>query len=185
LTVQGESGSVEDLQPAYVVLRLQDQRRLHIPTHWFIENAFVNWDRESAEILSDVFIWVDYRMSIPALRQAALRCCQASLQWDGRSCSVQVWDATPQGVEMRIQVSAASPRCGKQLCCELRESLIEILQQEYPDALLRAQQLVDIPALPLPYRAMELSTGVKLAATPQRRPLRCLHPIRRSARTTP
>jgi small-conductance mechanosensitive channel len=78
LIVQGEWGRVEEITGTYVVLKIWDERRLVIPLQWFIENPFQNWTRNSAQIIGTVFVWVDYRMPLEPLRQAARQACEAA-----------------------------------------------------------------------------------------------------------
>jgi small-conductance mechanosensitive channel len=62
--VEGEWGVIEEINSAYVVVRIWDQRRLIVPLQWWIEHPFQNWTRESAELIGTVFLWVDYRMPL-------------------------------------------------------------------------------------------------------------------------
>ena len=63
VVVQGEWGRVEEINSAYVVIKIWDLRRLVVPLNYFIENSFQNWTRESSDIMGTAFLYVDY--SIP------------------------------------------------------------------------------------------------------------------------
>ncbi|APW40199.1 mechanosensitive ion channel protein MscS [Rhodoferax koreense] len=141
LIVQGEWGRVEEITGTYVVLAIWDQRRLIIPLQWFIENPFQNWTRKSAEIIGTVFMWVDYRMPLAPLREAALAACQASRHWDGRLCLLQVVEAGERAMQLRWLVTSASSGQSWDLRCEVREAMVDFVQREYPQYLpqLRAE----------------------------------------------
>ena len=43
VVVEGETGRVEEITLAYVVVHLWDQRRLVVPITFFLEKPFENW----------------------------------------------------------------------------------------------------------------------------------------------
>ena len=131
LIVKGEWGRVEEITGTYVVLRIWDQRRLIIPLQWFIENPFENWTRASAEIIGTVFLRVDFRMPLEPVRTEARRLCEASKDWDGRLCLLQVTDAGEHSMELRILVTATDSGRAFDLRCHVREGLIALMQRDY------------------------------------------------------
>lgn len=133
VVVEGEWGWIEEITATYVVVRIWDQRRLIVPLQWFIEHPFQNWTRIGTEILGNVMLKVDYRMPLEPLRAEAMRICQATPDWDGRFCRVQVVDVGPQAMQLRITVSADDARRSGDLCCMVREKLLEYLARNYPD----------------------------------------------------
>ena len=141
LIVQGEWGRVEEITGTYVVLAIWDQRRLIIPLQWFIENPFQNWTRKSAELIGTVFMWVDYRMPLAPLREAAQAACKASRNCDGRLCLLQVVEAGEKAMQLRWLVTSASSGQNWDLRCEVREAVVDFVQREYPQFLpqLRAE----------------------------------------------
>src|SRR6202008_1971899 len=90
VVVQGEWGRVEEITAAYVVIRIWDLRRLIVPLSWFIENAFANWTRESSNILTTSFLYLDYEVPVKELRANLERVVKSSPQWDGRAVALQV-----------------------------------------------------------------------------------------------
>ncbi|WP_280150438.1 mechanosensitive ion channel domain-containing protein [Piscinibacter sp. XHJ-5] len=148
LIVEGEWGRVEEIRATYVVLKIWDERRLIVPLGWFIEHPFQNWTRRSADILGTVFLWTDYTLPVEPIRREAKRLCEASPNWDGRVCVVQVTDASERAMQLRILVSSAASGPNFDLRCELREGLIDFVQREYPLALpaLRARLDRQAPA---------------------------------------
>ena len=135
LIVQGEWGRVEEITGTYVVLRIWDERRLIIPLQWFIENPFQNWTRTSAHIIGTVFLHVDYAMPLEPLRAEAQRLCEASKDWDGRLCLLQVTEAGAQAMELRLLVTAVDSSRSWDLRCHVREGLLSYLQRDYPQHL--------------------------------------------------
>ncbi|MCZ8286163.1 MAG: mechanosensitive ion channel [Bacteroidia bacterium] len=135
LIVQGEWGRVEEITGTYVVLKIWDERRLIIPLQWFIENPFQNWTRSSAQIIGTVFVWVDYRMPLEPLRQAARRACEAAPEWDKRLCLLQVVEAGERSMQLRVLVTSGNSSLNWDLRCKVREALVDFMQREYPQYL--------------------------------------------------
>lgn len=151
LIVQGEWGRVEEITGAYVVLRIWDERRMVIPLQWFIENPFQNWTRHSAQLTGTVFLWVDYGTPIEPLRREAARLCAATPEWDGRTCILEVTDATERALQLRVQVTAANADRVWVLRCAVREGLVDFMQRECPQHLPR-QRAELLAAAPLEIR---------------------------------
>lgn len=141
LVIQGEWGRVEEITGTYVVLKIWDDRRLIIPLQWFIENPFQNWTRSSAQIMGAVSLWVDYRMPLEPLREAARRACEAAPEWDQRLCLLQVVEAGERSMQLRVLVTSADSGRNWDLRCKVREALVDFMQREYPQhlPLLRAE----------------------------------------------
>jgi len=135
--VQNEWGRIDEITGTYVVVGLWDQRRLILPLQWFIENPFQNWTRHSAELLAYVLLWLDYRAPVPLLRAEAIRICRAAPEWDGRLVEVQVVDASPQAMQLRVLVSAANADHAWHLRCRIREELVGYIARTCPDCLPR------------------------------------------------
>ncbi|MDB5780044.1 MAG: MscS Mechanosensitive ion channel [Polaromonas sp.] len=132
LIIQGEWGRVEEITGTYVVLKIWDERRLVIPLQWFIENPFQNWTRQSAQIIGTVFIWVDYRMPLAPLREAARLACEAAPEWDRRLCLLQVVEAGERGMQLRVLVTSSDSSLNWDLRCKVREALVDVMQRDWP-----------------------------------------------------
>ncbi len=91
----------------------------------------------SAELLGNVTLWLDYRAPIPQIRAEAIRICRAAPEWDGRLVEVQVVDASPQAIQLRILVSAANADQTWHLRCRIREELIAYIARTCPECLPR------------------------------------------------
>ena len=135
LIIQGEWGRVEEITGTYVVLKIWDERRMIIPLQWFIENPFQNWTRNDAQIIGTVFVWVDYRMPLQALREAAQRACEAAFEWDKRLCLLQVVEAGERSMQLRVLVTSTNSSLNWDLRCKVREALVDFMQRDYPQYL--------------------------------------------------
>lgn len=135
LIVQGEWGRVEEITGTYVVLRIWDERRLIIPLQWFIENPFQNWTRASSQIHQAIYLHVDFATPLEPLRAELRRVAEAAPEWDGRTCSLVIVDATERTMKIRALVSARASGPAFDLGCKVREALFGFLAREYPHCL--------------------------------------------------
>ena len=135
--VENEWGRIEEITLTYVAVRIWDQRRLILPITYFIEQPFQNWTRTSADILGTVFLYVDYRAPLDAIRAELDRILQASPSWDGKVKGLQVTNAQEQTLEIRALASAADASLAWDLRCEVREKLVQFLQRHHPESLPR------------------------------------------------
>ena len=132
LIIQGEWGRVEEITGTYVVLKIWDERRLIIPLQWFIENPFQNWTRADAQIIGTVTLWVDYRMPLAPLREAAQRACEAAPEWDQRLCLLQMVEAGERSMQLRVLVTSSNSSLNWDLRCKVREALVDCMQRDWP-----------------------------------------------------
>jgi len=148
--VEGEWGRIEEITLTYVVVRIWDLRRLIVPVSYFIEKPFQNWTRVSADLLGSVFLYVDFTVPVKALREELDRILAASKLWDGKVKVLQVTDAKERTLELRILASASDSGRTFDLRCEVREKLVDFLQQHYPRSLptVRTEWIADPPAAP-------------------------------------
>ncbi|HYZ85073.1 MAG TPA: mechanosensitive ion channel domain-containing protein, partial [Bryobacteraceae bacterium] len=148
--VEGEFGRVEEIEPTYVVVRVWDKRRLILPLSYFIEKPFQNWTRQSSDLLGTVFVYVDYSVPVEEVRNELHRILQQSKLWDGQVWGLQVTDATEKSIQLRALMSAKDASTAWDLRCEVREKLVQFLQQNYPQALpkMRAEVMEAPPMSP-------------------------------------
>jgi small-conductance mechanosensitive channel len=137
VTVENEYGWVEEITSTYVVIRLWDLRRLIVPLSYFIEKPFYSWTRQASANIGSVLLYLDYTAPIDLIRQKVTELTAKSVDWNGITANVQVTNARPDTIEVRILASANSPAASGNLCADLREKLITFLQQEHPYALPR------------------------------------------------
>ncbi len=134
VVVSGEWARVEEITSAYVVLKIWDLRRLIVPLSWFIENPFANWTRESANILTTSFLYLDYMVPVKELRAHFEGVLKASGKWDGTVMAVQVTNLTAVAMEIRCLMSAKDASTAFDLQCIVREEMIEFVKVKYPEA---------------------------------------------------
>ncbi|MDB5452083.1 MAG: Small-conductance mechanosensitive channel [Caulobacteraceae bacterium] len=137
VVVEGQFGHVEEINATYVVIRLWDLRRLVVPLKTFLEKPFENWTRESSDLLGEVLLSVDYRVPIAALRDQLQAILMASSAWDRKTGKLQVKDSMESFMVIRCLVSASNAPALNDLRFEVRERMIDFLQQEFPQALPR------------------------------------------------
>src|SRR5487761_781910 len=137
--VEGEWGRVEEIGTTYVVVRIWDLRRLIVPLSYFIERPFQNWTRTSAELLSYVYLSVDYTVPIDEVRKEFRRVCESTKLWQGKVCELQASDSTEHTVQLRALMDARNSDDAWNLKCLVREKLILFLQQKYPGSLPRSR----------------------------------------------
>lgn len=135
LLIEGEWGNVEEITSTYVVIKIWDWRRMILPLSYFIENPFQNWTRESASLIGTVMLYLDYSVPIGAIRKKVEEIAAASSRWDRNVVNVAVTDLKERTMEVRILVSASNSGRTFDLRCEMREKLIDFIQQEYPQTL--------------------------------------------------
>ncbi|MCW2718745.1 MAG: MscS Mechanosensitive ion channel [Pseudonocardia sp.] len=160
VVVEEEWGRVEELTLTHVVVRLWDERRLMLPTAYFITTPFQNWTRNEARVTGAVLLHLRYTAPVEELRAEARRIVELSPLWDRRDWILQVVDTTPLTMVVRVLASAADAPSSWDLRCEIREQLIAYLRTEHPDALPglrcdRAQQAavpVDLSIVTAPER---------------------------------
>jgi len=134
VVVQGEWGRIEEINSAYVVIKIWDLRRLIVPLSYFIENSFTNWTRQSSDILGTAFLYVDYSIPVEDLRQQLNTIVHASSLWDKRVCGLQVTNLTDRSMEIRCLMSSRNSSESFDLRCLVREKMAEWIQQNHPTA---------------------------------------------------
>jgi len=68
VVVNGDWGQIEEIDAAFVVVRIWDLRRLVVPLSYFLQTPFENWTYKSADLLGYVYIYADYAVSVDGLR---------------------------------------------------------------------------------------------------------------------
>jgi len=130
--VENEWGRIEEITLTYVVVRIWDMRRLILPITYFIEKAFQNWTRVTADILGTVLLYVDYSVPVKEVRERLHEILADSKLWDGKVWGLQVTNATERTVELRALMSAPDASAAWNLRCEVREKLIEYIRKQHP-----------------------------------------------------
>ncbi|MDF2695238.1 MAG: putative mechanosensitive channel protein [Labilithrix sp.] len=126
--VEKEWGTIEEVTLTYVVVRVWDERRLIVPMSRFLEHPFENWTKVSPDLHGTVFLQVDWRLPVDAVRAELDRIVVGNPRWDGRTKSVCVTNTTDRTIEVRALVSAANAGTLWDLRVEVREKLVTWLQ---------------------------------------------------------
>jgi small-conductance mechanosensitive channel len=134
VVIQGEWGRIEEINSAYVVVRIWDLRRLIVPLNYFIENSFQNWTRESSDILGTAFLYVDYSIPVEDLRQELKRICEGSKLWDKKVCGLQVTNLSEKTMELRCLMSSRNSSENFDLRCDVREKMIQYVRAHFPES---------------------------------------------------
>jgi len=135
--VENEWGWIEEITLTYVVVKLWDWRRLVVPIGYFLDNVFQNWTRSSSRMIGSVFLYLDYRFPVAAMRDELSTILRESDLWDGGVEVVQVTDCTERTMQLRVLVSATSSPRLWDLRCLVRERLVAFVQESYPQMLPR------------------------------------------------
>lgn len=126
--IEGEWGTIEEINLTYVVVKIWDQRRLVVPIGNFLDEPFQNWTKTSKELLGTVYIYADHRLPIDAMREELDRILEGNPRWDGKAKGVAITDTTERTIQVRPLVSAKDAGKLWELRCEVREKLIAWLQ---------------------------------------------------------
>ena len=137
VTVENEYGWIEEINSTYVVIRLWDMRRLIVPLNYFSQKPFFNWTRHSATTVGSIVLYLDYSAPVDVVRQKATEFVADSKFGEAKVTNVQVTNTSPQSMEVRVLVIAASTGITSNVCADVRERLIAFLQREHPEALPR------------------------------------------------
>jgi len=135
VVIEGEWGTVGEINLSYVVVYVWDERRLILPCTYFTTTPVETWTRRSEKIIGTVYMDLDWRVPVDAVREKFTEIIEASPLWDRRSANVLVTGSEGGHVTLRFKISAANSDDQWDLRCLVREKIITWLQQEHPEAL--------------------------------------------------
>src|SRR3990167_3425519 len=102
VVVENEWGTIEEINTCYVVIKLWDLRRMLVPINYFIEKSFQNLSHKKKNLIDSVFLYVDYSISLVALRQEIGRFLATSELWDKKVFTLQLTAFKENCIELRI-----------------------------------------------------------------------------------
>ncbi len=130
-------GRVEEIRMNFVFLRTWDERLVVVPTAQFFDDTFENWSRGSEMLTGAVFLHLDPASDIDPIRAEFDRYVATNDLWDGRTAAMLMTEAYPESIELRISVSAATIGDLWNLRCAVREHMMDWLQDNQHEALIR------------------------------------------------
>jgi len=145
--VENEFGTIEEITATYIVVRIWDERRMVVPLATVLEKPFQNWTRESTRMLGTVMLYLDYDVPVAELRDALRDVVGRSPLWDGDVCTLQVTDLKERSMEVRALVSARTSGAAFELRCFIREEMVRLIAERWPDAFprLRVEEPARVP----------------------------------------
>ncbi|GLZ29988.1 mechanosensitive ion channel protein MscS [Lentzea sp. NBRC 105346] len=148
VVVEEQWGRVEEITLTYVVVHLWDDRRMIMPTSYFLKTPFENWTRTQSALLGTIELDVDWSVSVEQMRHELRDMLEHNDLWDGRVCVLQVVDATWGRVRTRALISA--PDAGKlwDLRCLVREHLVDWVRHNNAMPQVRTQNAGRSPVKP-------------------------------------
>ena len=136
IQIENEVGTVEEINFRNVVIKMWNWRRMIVPTHFFLEKAFQNWNRvEHTNLLEVFYLYVDFTMPVEQLRNKFYSILKNSDLWDKDVGKMQVSDLKESSMQLKIVVSAKNSDEASNLGAHIREELISYIAKTFPDLL--------------------------------------------------
>lgn len=133
--VEGQWGWVEEISLTYVVVQIWDQRRLILPTSYFVDTPFTNWTRDTEGVWGTVYWYLDHRADVDAIREEFHRQLHAHPLWTGDWGTLLVVDTTERCITVRAGVSGPDGLRLWDLRCDIREGILGWIREHQPEAL--------------------------------------------------
>jgi small-conductance mechanosensitive channel len=134
VVVEGELGTVEEMNLTFAVVRLLDQRCIIVPINYFLEKPFQNWSRSSTQVRTNAELILDYSASLDLIRGELKRILDGSKHWDREYWELNVTGTSDRGMLVRATMSAADARKAVALRAEVRDKLVLFIQERCPNA---------------------------------------------------
>lgn len=127
---EGSWGHVEDIKFTYLTIRTWDKRRVIVPLQYMISKPIENWTKIKEDLIRPIKIYVDYTTDVQVIREKFQEIATQHELWDEDSePTVQVTGCSADAMEIRALCYAKSPGDAWDLHCEMREKLIEFVQE--------------------------------------------------------
>jgi small-conductance mechanosensitive channel len=136
VVIEGEFGTIEEINFRNVIVKLWDWRRLIVPTNFFLEKSFQNWSREQkTNLIGSVILYTDFTLPVAEVRIKLNSLLKNSPYWDQNVGSLEVSDLQSQVMQLKILASAKHSGDLSKLKASIREELIGFIVKTYPYAL--------------------------------------------------
>lgn len=129
VVMEGETGTVEEINLTYVVVKVWDERRMIVPIQKILDTTFQNWTKLTPEMTGAVTFPVDYTTPTERLREELDHIVKTDPRWDGRTCKLAVTELSDKAMTVRCLVSARNADDTWDLRCLVREKMIRFLAQ--------------------------------------------------------
>ncbi len=139
--IDNEQGQVEEITLSYIVVKLWDLRRLIVPSDYFTNRGLQNLSRTSTDLLGIVYFYADYQLPLTPVREEFNKILKNSTLWNGKVSNFQMTDIKDSGIEMRALVSAKDSSTLWDLRCEVREKLMQFINDNYPQFLPKTRSI--------------------------------------------
>ncbi len=127
---EGDYGNVEDVRFTYLVIKTWDLRRVVVPLKYFIDHPFENWSMTDSKLLRTFFVFVDYRTNVEQVRKRFAELTRSHELFNRhKDPDLIVYELTEESVKLRCTVSAEDSSKAWTLHCDVREGLLEYIQQ--------------------------------------------------------
>lgn len=133
VTIDGETGRVEDIRSSFVVVRIWDDRRMIVPSARFLDTTFITATRQGSAITGTVMLYVRPEADVAAIRAAFAEKLSRHPKWDQRKGTVLATNATVDTLELRCAMSASSAGDLFDLRCDMREAMLAWLREHQPE----------------------------------------------------
>lgn len=137
VVVEGEWGTIEEINLTYVVVKIWDQRRMILPITYFVEKPFQNWTRNDSSVIGNAIFYLDYHTPVEELRVKLMEILADSTLWDRKTAALQLTDTKDQYIVLRAIMSAGNASDAFDLRCLVREKLVEYIRINHPTSLPR------------------------------------------------
>ncbi|HJT22682.1 MAG TPA: mechanosensitive ion channel domain-containing protein [Nitrospira sp.] len=139
---EGHWGTVEEITHTYITIRTWDARRVVIPLSYFIAHPFENWSMKSAQTIQPIYLYVDYKTDVDAVRTKFKELVKACEDWDDQmEPVVEVTDLKNGTMELRALCGAKDPPRAWRVHCRLREELVAFVRELQGGRFLPRQRL--------------------------------------------
>lgn len=119
------------------MVKIWDERRLIVPPTRFLEGAFQNWTKKTAQLLGSVMLYLAPATKIAPIRADFERQVKANARRDGRVQVAQVTETRADAIELRLLVRAKNSPTLFDLRCDIREGMLKWLADNHPEAFRR------------------------------------------------
>ena len=136
VVIDSEFGIIEEINFRSVVVKLWDWRRLVVPTSFFLEKTFQNWNRvQDTNLIGTILFSVDFTLPVSEARNHLKRILQDTPYWDKNVGILQVSELQERVMQIKILASSHNADDLSNLRAFIREEMIKYIVQDHPYAL--------------------------------------------------